>query len=316
VVFFTVVNAYQMGALAGLESYREWAIANALLGPIQLGVCSLSAWLWGLQGAVFGLLATAAFRWLLLHLALRREATRQGIRVCYSGIWQERIILFRFALPAALSSLSAAPAIWLGNTFLIRRGGGYSELALFSAALNLKNVVMFLPLLMNNVGMSLLNNHRNEHRGVYRKIFWTNICLTTGAVLCGAAFVGALGKYLLRLYGKTFPEGEHILLILLCAAIVEAVGMGFYQMIQSEEKMWLSLLGVMLPRDIALTVAAYWLVPVYAGMGLSLAYLVAWILCSSIIISVVFRMGLTSKDSRIALHTISMVAALESDAEF
>ena len=79
VVFFTVMNAYQMGALAGLESYREWAIANGLQGPLQLGICSLSAWRWGLQGAVAGLLATSAVRWLILHIALTREANKQGI---------------------------------------------------------------------------------------------------------------------------------------------------------------------------------------------------------------------------------------------
>lgn len=315
VVFFTVVNAYQMGALAGLESYREWAIANGLQGPIQLGLCGLSAWRWGLQGAVAGLLATSAMRWLILQIVLKREATRQGILLRYSGLGRERSILFRFALPAALSSLTAAPAIWLGNTFLVRQAGGYSQLALFSAALNLKNVVMFLPLLVNNVGMSLLNNQRGENNQLrYRKIFWTNIFLTAGAASAGALFVGVFGRPLLRLYGKTFPEGQHILALLLSVAVIEATAMAFFQVIYSEEKMWLSFLGIMLPRDIALVLFAYSFAPVYGAFGLGLAYLAAWVLCSTIIFSAVSKIGL-SRTNRAPLRAASLIGVLEGDSE-
>lgn len=315
-VFFTVVNAYQMGALAGLESYREWALANGIQGPAQLAICSFLAWRWGLQGAIVGLLATAVIRWLALHVALVREGKRQGIHVRYSALWQERTILCRFAIPAALSSLSAAPAIWLGNTFLIRQPGGYSQLALFSAALNLKNVVLFLPMLMNNVGTSLLNNHRGEsNRFQYRKIFWTNATLTLSAVLGGGIFVGIFRDYLLRLYGKTFPEGREVLLLLLCAAVIETLAMSFYQIIQSEEKMWLSLFGVMLPRDIALVAFAYWLTPMYGAAGLGVSYVLAWILCSTVIFFAASQLGIAAKASSRYLQVLPLAGAYEGDGE-
>jgi O-antigen/teichoic acid export membrane protein len=316
VVFFTVVNAYQMGALAGLESYREWALANGLQGPIQLAICSLLAWRWGLRGAVTGLLATSAMRWLILHIALKKGAKRQGIFLRYSGLWQERAILLRFALPAALSSLSAAPAIWLGNTFLVRQTGGYSQLALFSAALNLKNVVMFLPLLLNNVGMSLLNNQKgedNERR--YRKVFWTNLFLTGSAGVAGAAIVGVFGGQLLRMYGKTFPEGQLVLSLLLFAAVVEALGMASFQVVYSQEKMWHSFLVIMLPRDIALVLFAYVFVPAYGAFGLGLAHLAAWLICSTIIFCFVFGIGLSPRTTQVQLQGASLVGAFEGDGE-
>lgn len=309
VVFFTVVNAYQMGALAGLESYREWAIANGLQGPIQLGICSLSAWRWGLHGAMAGLLATSAVRWLILHVALKKEANRQGIIPRYAGLWRERTILFRFALPAALSSLSAAPAIWLGNTFLVRQTGGYSQLALFSAALNLKNVVMFLPLLLNNVGMSLLNNQRGQNSHLkYRRVFWINMFFTGGAAGAGALFVGIFGKQLLRLYGKSFPEGQHILSLLLFVAVIEAIAMAFYQVVQSEEKMWWSLFGIMLPRDITLAMTAYWFTPSQGALGLGLAYLVSWLLCSAVVVSSAFWIGVTPRAAKPLMVSVPLAS--------
>lgn len=316
VVFFTVMNAYQMGALAGLESYREWAIANGIQGPLQLGICTLLAWRWGLQGAVTGLLATSAVRWLILHIALKREAKRQGILLRYSGFWQERSIFFRFALPAAVSGLSAAPAIWLGNTFLVRQTGGYSQMALFSAALNLKNVVIFLPMLLNNVGTSLLNNQRGEsNRPQYRKVFWLNLVLTGTSAIAGAVFIGIFGTYLLRLFGKTFPEGEGVLAVLLCAAVIEAVAMASYQVIQSEERMWLSLLAVVLPRDIALVLLAYRFTPLYGAFGLGFAHLIAWLLCSMVIFFAVFRIGLTPRRTEPFLQPAQLSGLFEGDPE-
>jgi O-antigen/teichoic acid export membrane protein len=308
VVFFTVVNAFQTGALAGLESYKQWAIANGLQGPFQFGICVFSTWRWGLQGAVAGLLVSSAVRWLILHIAMKWEANKQGITLRFSGFWQERAIFMKFALPAALSGLSAAPAIWLGNTFLVRQAGGYSQMALFSAALNLKNVVIFLPILLNN-------QRGQKDRLSYRKVFWTNMVLTGSAALLGAVIIGAFGPHLLRLYGKTFPEGQGILTLLLCAAILEVLAMASYQIIQSEEKMWLSLLGVMLPRDLALVFLAYRLTPLYGAVGLGLAHLIAWILCSTVIFSVVFHIGLKPHAVTPLLHPVQLSGLVEGDPE-
>jgi O-antigen/teichoic acid export membrane protein len=310
-----VVNAFQTGALAGLESYKQWAVANGLQGPFQFGICVFSAWRWGLQGAVAGLLVSSAIRWMILHIAMKSEARKQGITLLFSGFWQERAIFIKFALPAALSSLSAAPAIWLGNTFLVRQAGGYSQMALFSAAVNLKNVVIFLPVLLNNVGTSLINNQRGENNLLrYRKVFWTNMALTGSAALFGAIFIGFFGPHLLRLYGKTFPEGQRVLTLLLCAAILEVLAMASYQIIQSEEKMWLSLLAVMLPRDLALAFLAYRLTPLYGAFGLGLAHLLVWVLCSAVIFCVVFRIGLRPRATTPFLP-VPLSGMLEGDPE-
>lgn len=316
VVFFTVVNAYQMGALAGLESYREWAIANGLQGPAQLAICSFLAWRWGLQGAVLGLLATAVIRWGVLHLTLVREAKKQDIHVHYSGIWEERTILYRFALPAALSSLSAAPAIWFGNALLARQTGGYSQLALFSAALNLKSVVMFLPILVNNVGVSLLNNQRGEsHEGRYRTVFWANMLLTGSTALVGAILAAVFGQPLLKLYGKTFSEAQSILSLLMCVAVIEAVAMAFYQVIQSKEKMWLSVGLISLPRDLLFVFLSYWLIPINGAWGLSVAYAVAWCVYLIVAASITLSLGLSLRASHSSPQNPLFVSALEVDPE-
>jgi O-antigen/teichoic acid export membrane protein len=102
---------------------------------------------------------------------------------------------------------------------------------------------------------------------------------------------------------------------LLCAAILEVLAMASYQIIQSEEKMWLSLLGVMLPRDLALVFLAYRLTPLYGAVGLGLAHLIAWILCSTVIFSVVFHIGLKPRAATPVLHPVQLSGMLEGDPE-
>jgi O-antigen/teichoic acid export membrane protein len=292
------MNGYQIGALAGLEAYRPLAVAGLAQGMFQLVVCGLFTWMWGLEGALIGLLASSLTRWLIFHLALSREAAKQKIVVGYSSPWQERQILARFAVPAAVSGISSGPAIWLANTFLARQTGGYSQLALFSAAFNLKNIVMFLPLLLNNVGMALLNNQRGARDELqYRNVFWMNLKLTGSSVLVGAICMAALGERLLTFYGRTFKDAYPTLLVLLGSSVIEALAIAFYQVIQSRERMWLSLLMIALPRDIAFVALARFLVPAHGALGLSIAQVISWLGCTVVILILVNDLGLNLGDS-------------------
>ncbi len=303
VVLLTVVYAFQVGAIAGLESYRSFAMACAFQGPFQLGICALFAWRWGLVGAVTGLAGTALARWLIFRITLHREAGKQGITSRLSEIWQERPILMQYVLPASLSGLTAGPALWFGNTMLVRSSHGYSQMALFSAALNLRSVVMFLPILFNNVGFSLLNNHKNEAGTRYRRIFWANLGGIATAALGGAAVVALLGRHLLTLYGNTFKEGYPVLLVLLCSAVLEATFLGVYVIVQSQEKMWISLLGIVLPRDLTLVIAATFLTARYGALGLALSYVISALVAGSATLFAVGRIGLGPRSRQASAYS-------------
>jgi O-antigen/teichoic acid export membrane protein len=292
-VLFSVINGYQVGALAGLESYRALAMCSAAQGLFQVSVCSVAAWLWGLNGALVGLPLSALARWVIFHLATRHEALKQGIRFTYGGLWQEHPILLRFAIPAALAGFSSPPAMWLGNAFLVRSVQGYSQMAIFSAAFNLKSMVMFLPLLLNNVGMSLLNTQKGQADEIrYRKVFWINLLLTGVTAGAGALGIAVVGRHLLHLYGRSFIDGYSTLVLLAFSSIIEAVAIASYQVVQSQEKMWLSLFAIAMPRDLALAALAYYLTPNFGAFGLGLAYSVSWLLCTAITLASVYSIGL------------------------
>ncbi|HWQ35570.1 MAG TPA: oligosaccharide flippase family protein [Blastocatellia bacterium] len=275
-VLFTVQNAAQQGALSGLESYRALAMARIASSSVALLMCSLLAWKGGVNGAVTGLALSAFAQWLVFRFYLRAETAAWGISISYRDVWKERSILGTFAIPAALSGLSAMSAIWLTGSLLFRHPQGQTEMAIFTAANNLRTAVLFVPIIINYVGTSLINNQRGTgNLSRYRRMFLANLAMTTAAVVAGSVTLMLIGPSLLRVFGRDFSEGSLALFFLLLAAIPEVISMGVSQLVQSQGRMWTFLLAAVVPRDVMLIVMAQRLIPGAGAVGLAKGYAVA-----------------------------------------
>jgi O-antigen/teichoic acid export membrane protein len=299
-VFLSVMIGFQLGALAGLENYESVAKSIAINGAGYLLLCSLAAHEWGMIGALVGMAAAALVQSVVLRFYLAEECSRQGITVQYRGLKQERIIFFKFALPAALSGFISMPTLWLANAALVRQPNGFSQMALYGVSSSLKSLVLFLPNVINGVSVSLINNQRGLGDGAgYRKVFWSNIALTVGATTIAAAGLTLLGPWLLEIFGPGFREGYPVLLVLLFSAIPETLATGVYQRIQSHERMWLSLLVIVIPRSITMIVTALLLSPIYGAVGLGLAYAAAQLFYCVSVSWLVWRMQRTDSSLKL-----------------
>jgi O-antigen/teichoic acid export membrane protein len=275
-VFFTVQNAAQMGALAGLEAYRALATARIISGLVTLSLCALLAWQGGLNGAVAGLALSAVTQWFIFRNFQRAEASAQGLRISYENLWQERSVLLGFAIPAALSGISAMSAIWLTNSWLFRQPAGQAQMAIFTAAGNFRTAVLFLPGVINNVGFSLINHQKGlGDLARYRRVWLTNLALTTGIVITGSALIVLAGPQLLLLFGREFSAGSLILFFLMLSTVPEALAAGVAQLVQSQGRMWMFLLAAVVPRDLTLIAASLLLIPAAGAAGLARAYALA-----------------------------------------
>ena len=307
-VFFSVLVGYQMGALAGLESYRSLAILALATGAANLIATALGAATWGLKGAVGGMGVGAFLQWLMFRWATEAACRRAGIPIRLDvpgdvrNVLSERAVLFSFALPAALVGLSSMPAIWLPNAFLARQPDGFSQLALYTAAFSVRSLVFFLPSLVNRVSMSLINNQKGlqDWEG-YRRVFRTNIVLTGASVVVAALGVGLVGVRVLAFFGRDFRVGYPVLLVLLLAAVLEGVMASMYQLVQAESRMWSSLFLIALPRDVLIVCLSYLLSPRLGALGLATAYAAGWMVACLMTGLLVARMEPWALSSRIAL---------------
>jgi O-antigen/teichoic acid export membrane protein len=272
-----VLNAFLMGSLGGLEGYDELGKAGIASGVLYVVFCTGGAHVWGLNGAIAGLAFSAAIQSLLLVRGFRRELRRQGIRLEWAGLWQERGILGRFAIPATLSGMVAVPGIWVANAILANRGGGYDQVGLFAAANTYRAAVLFLPGIVNGVGLSLLNNQRGVgDERAYRRTFWTNLAVNAGLAALAAAAVFLLAPWLLALFGREFRGASRVLIVLMAATVCEASCIALVQPLQTQDRVWLVFAAVILPCYTILVALAWFVTPAFGAVGLGGGYLAGW----------------------------------------
>jgi len=291
-VMFIIMNGFRTGALGGLEGYGALARVGVISGIAYLALGSIGAFLGGVNGALAGVAASAIVQWIVLGRLLAEETARRGLSTVYDHPWRERDVLIRFALPASISGLVTLPALWLASTILAGQPGGLEQMALFAAANTYRVAVLFLPNTVNAVGMSLLNNQRGTGDRAYRRVFWWNLAMTTGLAVVAAAAITVGGPWLLAAFGRGFADGYRTLLVLMIAAVVESVTLGFYQVVQSQAKLWLSLFVVALPRDTLIVIAAYMLTPSLGALGLAAAYLIGWTVALCTTSALTVRLGI------------------------
>lgn len=299
VVFFSVMNGFLLGALAGLESYPALGKAGIVSGTLYVALCALGARTAGVNGALAGAALSALFQSLILWTLVVREAAGRHISIRWSAAWKETEIFLRFSIPAALSGFVSLPAIWLANALLAQQPHGYEQLALFSAANNFRIIVLFLPNTLNGVGMSVLNNQRGAgEEARFRQLFWANVAFTAAIVLIGGAAVTLSGRWLLGLFGREFQDAYPVLIVLMAAALAESLALAAYQSIQSHGRLWISFAGVAVPCYSALVIVASLLAPGRGAVGLAWAYVACWSVALAAVWLMVWRLGVWSSPAR------------------
>src|SRR5262249_41925084 len=230
-----VLNAFMMGALAGLESYPALGKVGGLSGGFYVIACVIGAALQGVPGAVAGLAVSAVVQALLLGQVLAVEAARHKLWFQFSGMKQETDVLLRFALPASLSGFVSLPAIWLANAILVNHQGGFTQMALFAVANNYRVAALVLPSLINGVGLSLLNNQRGVGDARrFRRVYWVNLGAVLGLVVLAAGGITLFGPWLLSVFGQGFGDGYVVLVVLMGATVLEMTAIATVQPLQSQ----------------------------------------------------------------------------------
>lgn len=271
---FTVRIGFLTGALAGFEAFRKIGVVGIVSGVFYLALTVGGAWFAGVEGAAIGLGVSAAAQCVLLTVALDGERRTQGFVRGRARFAEERPLLMRFALPAALGGLSTVPVLWIVQALLARSPQGFGSLAVYAAGLNLLAIVLFVPTVLNGVAMAWINRaHSVEGEAAYRSALRTNAGVTFVTVSAALIVTAIAGPTLLGLYGKDFRTGYAALALLLAAGIPEALTIALNQSLQTRERMWEAFLGINLPRDVVIILTALALIPRYGATGAAAAYL-------------------------------------------
>jgi len=275
-IFFSAINGYQTGALSGLEAYKSLAKAGLVSGIGAVAAIYLGALWGGVNGAIIGLSLSAFIRWYVHKVWLRIEVKLHNILPVYSDSFrQEKSLVLKFAFPAILAGYYSQPLIWLGSYFLVRQPEGYQEMAYYSAAFNIRSMLLFVPVTINGVMSSILNHLRGcGNEKIYALLFKYNAVFVLASTSAVALLLATFSDIFLRLFGKNFAEGKTVLLILLASGVLEAFAGSLYHRIQNAGKLWLSFVCINVPLSPLFVIVAIFLVPRQGAIGLGIANII------------------------------------------
>lgn len=255
------------GALAGFEDFRRIARVRAVQGLVLVVGAPLLTWRLGITGAV---LAMAASQWTAMILSLRitvQNCRRHDMRLRVRGVWQEREVLWQYAVPSLLGGAASAPAVTLSKALVARLPGGVVGLGGFEAAYRWRDVVLFIPGAVRLVTLPMLSRLKgqNNYRR-YVRALWANMGLNAGIALAGALPIMALSPWILALYGKEFREDWDMMVILVGSGIFQSAKDVLARVTSSMGKIWWQV-WMSVVWGAATLGGTYYLLPIYGVRG-------------------------------------------------
>jgi O-antigen/teichoic acid export membrane protein len=276
-LFLNALNGTQIGVLAGFEAFRTIARVNLIRGVLTLPLTVAGVLIWHLRGAVAALIAAAAVGWIVNHIAIHAECRRNKVPVRWERFWSDRVILWKFSLPAFLAGAVASPAIWAASSILVNQPRGYAEMGVFSAANQWRAAVVFLPSLLSQPLLSMLSNVAVGDSRLFRKLLHVNLLLSFGLSAFVAAPIVIYSSWIMKAYGQDFLAGRSVLILMVLAAVVSSTAAVIGQAIASLDRMWWGFILNSVWALVLLASAAL-LVPRYGALGLAGAFFASYLL--------------------------------------
>ncbi|HUD49785.1 MAG TPA: oligosaccharide flippase family protein [Candidatus Baltobacteraceae bacterium] len=274
-VLFSTLQGVYSGALGGFEAFKRVAHVNwvgAILGTPLLVVCAYTG---RLEGAVWGNVVQIALGCAIGHWALAQEAGKRGVKLCYALDLRDFSILWRFSLPAFLSSTLVGPVNWICSTFLAHQKEGFREVALMNAAGQWRNFLIFLPATMTGVLVPMFSSlYHAGNRAEFEKLLRRNMVINVGTALVLSVPISLLATVILDWYGPGFRRGVPVFLLAVFGTAVTAAANLFSRAMQATGRAWMEMAFNALWAT-ALILGCFLLVPTYKAVGLATSHVLA-----------------------------------------
>jgi O-antigen/teichoic acid export membrane protein len=276
-LLMSVVNGVQMAAISGLEQFRILAWLTAVTVLTAAVTSAVGAVGWGIQGALYGTVLGGFINVLILEAVGAPLRRTRSIPVAFRGIWQERDIIFSFAVPSMFSGLMVGPITWAALRLLFIRPDGPGQTAVFNAANQIRALALFVPGAIAQVVMPMFSNlQAGSDSGRYQRAVRLSslACLAAGLAVALPLIVAS--RQIMALFGPGFSGGWVVLCLLCLAAVLQATNTVIGEALAALNKMWWGfLLNCLWAAEFLL---ASWFLVRLGAIGLGWAYLISYVL--------------------------------------
>ena len=275
-LLITVLNGAQNGTLSGFEDFKSIAI-NTFWGSVAESILMiLGAYYGGVIGAVLGYGVSFIVLYVANNISIKNNFRKIGLKVKMSQFKKEDLqLLYRFSLPAALSSILVTPTIWIAKTILTRNSG-FEELAVYEAADQWRVLILFIPMAVSQVALPILSNVLGVDKSKFWKVLKINLSLNILVALIMAIAVSILSPSIMHLYGKGYVSDYMVIVILACSTVFSSAANVIGLAISSRSKMWTGFLFNLFWAILVITFALYFISKGMGAKGLALSYTVGY----------------------------------------
>lgn len=291
-IFFTALNGYQNGLLAGLEKFKEISMINIVNGLLTFPILIIAAYYWKVYGVVIGLMTISFLTWLMSDFYVRSAMKASSLNYRFRGISTELPTIVNFALPSFLSGISVAPAILMTNVILAHQPNGYYQLGIFNAAYFFSVITSTIN---GVIGQVLYPYAMQQFKKDNRKFEYFNIISPwiIGIVLnLPLIFFPDL---MVIFFGSKYDTEDFKISVMLVAlfSIIIAHRAGIARNFAAADLMWWSVFSNGF-WGIALILLSYYFAS-YGAIGITTSFLLAYILNSLIFLPLYLNKGLVNK---------------------
>jgi len=301
ILIVEAMNGAQIGALSGFEAFKTIAKISTWVGLASFPTMAIGAYIWGLEGSVWGLVLVRTWNWLLNHIAVRQEAKRLCVPFIFHGAFSEISVLWHYSIPSMLSGLMVAPTIWICNAMLVNQPNGYEQMGIFQAADSFRMILLFvgnslsaplMPILASQLG-SFSQNDRLSRFNILSTWFLGSV-----AALC----LGCIPEIAILIYGREFADQEFtrtVIVIVFCASIV-IYKQGLARVLSVHGLMWWGMLSNLVWA--ATLVPCMWLFKSWGAVGYAAALACAYGINTVLFIPLYTKKNLVPKGTIISLE--------------
>jgi O-antigen/teichoic acid export membrane protein len=277
-LFMLSITGLQNGILSGFEAFKAIAIRSVISGLSTFPLMVSGVYFFGLNGAVWGLVGSSILNVILNNIEIKKIANSQNFKIKLDDCMKEKYILHEFALPAFLGGVMVGPVNWICNTILINQTNGYSEMGIYNAAYQWLIIILFVPGTLAGIILPLLTNlNQNENSKNYFRVLKYNIIINILIATVISITIILFSKLIMLSYGYSFIAGQKVLIILALTAVLISYNNVVGQAIASKGKMWIGFILNFLWAIILILTSLYFARNIQGAIGLSKAFLIAYL---------------------------------------
>jgi O-antigen/teichoic acid export membrane protein len=284
-LFFYALNGAQTGALAGFENFKGIAKVNIYIGLFAFPLQIILTIYFDLTGAIIGLGITYMAQWIINHFFLLRTAKKHNIEIKLKKSFKDISYIWKFSIPAVFGGIIVSISLWYSNTILVSRVNGFNEMAIFNAASQWQNIILFIPMAVSQISLPLFSNTKNDIKK-FLKLIRYNILLNFFVCFVLAVLFASFSKVIMQSYGENFKEGYIVLILLTFIAVLISVNSVIGQVIAGLGRMWAGFSMNLIWAIVFLALSYHFINSGSGAIGLAKSLLLAY-LAHSVIVTIV-----------------------------